>query len=237
MLQSKVTRSFLERLRGLEPVTLISFAILAGGLFLFANLAGEVMEGDTHAFDETLLLLLRQAGNPGETIGPPWVSHAVKDITALGGVTVLSLMTAITTAYLLLSRRFSIAVFTLCSILGGWMVSSILKIAIARPRPDIVPHLVDVSDLSFPSGHAMLSAVTYLTLGALLSRTQKTPAARFFMIGTALFLTLIIGMSRIFLGVHYPTDVLGGWCAGAAWAVGCWLVARRYISAKPEPEA
>lgn len=237
MLQGKVTGYFIERLRGVEFVTLISFAILAGGLFLFATIAGEVLEGDTHALDETLLLLLRQTDNLGQTIGPFWVSHAVKDITALGGVTVLALMTGLTTAYLLLSRRFSIAIFTACSILGGWLVSSALKIAIARPRPDIVPHLVDVSDLSFPSGHAMLSAVTYLTLGALLSRTQKTPATRLFMIGTALFLTLIIGISRIFLGVHYPTDVLGGWCAGAAWAVGCWLVARRYISARPEPEA
>ena len=111
-----------------------------------------------------------------------------------------------------------------------------LKVIIARPRPDIVPHLVDVRDLSFPSGHAMLSAVTYLTLGALLARMQTTRATRLFMIAAALFLTLIIGLSRIFLGVHYPTDVLGGWCAGATWAVGCALVARSLVSAKPEPQ-
>ncbi len=151
------------------------------------------------------------ARGSGRDDRPYWLTHAVQDITSLGGVTVLSLMTLLTTAYLVISRRIRIAIFTACSILGGWLVSTALKVIIARPRPDIVPHLVDVRDLSFPSGHAMLSAVTYLTLGALLARTQTTRATRLFMIAAALFLTLIIGLSRIFLGVHYPTDV---WAAG-----------------------
>lgn len=237
MMHLRYAKPLVERLQRFELITLVFFGVLAGGALLFAMLAGEVMEGDTHALDEAVLLALRQSGDLGQTIGPYWLSHAVQDITSLGGVTVLSLMTALATVYLLISRRFKIAIFTLGSILGGWMVSSALKVVIARPRPDIVPHLVDVRDLSFPSGHAMLSAVTYLTLGALLSRTQTTRATRLFMIGSALFLTLIIGLSRVFLGVHYPTDVLGGWCAGATWAVGCFLVARRYISAKPEPQA
>lgn len=232
----KLLQNTVEWFRGAELATLISFAMLAGGLFLFANLTGEVLEGDTHALDQAVLVALRQAGDPSQTIGPFWLAHAVKDITALGGVTVLSLMTLMATAYLLLSRRFSIAIFMVGSIFGGWVISSTLKILIARPRPDIVPHLVHVSDLSFPSGHAMLSAVTYLTLGALLSQTQNTRATRLFMIGAALFLTLIVGLSRIFLGVHYPTDVLGGWCAGASWAIGCWLFSRRYISPSVVPK-
>jgi undecaprenyl-diphosphatase len=102
---------------------------------------------------------------------------------------------------------------------------------VARPRPELVPHLIEVNDFSFPSGHAMLSAVTYLTLGALLSRTQSIPAARYYCVGVALLLTLLVGFSRVYLGVHYPSDVLGGWTAGAAWACGCWLLARWLLPA------
>lgn len=236
MTNLRYAQSLIDRLKRFELTTLVFFGILTGGALLFAMLAGEVVEGDTHALDEAILLALRRSGDLGETIGPYWLTHAVQDITSLGGVTVLALMTLLTTAYLVISRRIRIAIFTACSILGGWLVSTALKVIFARPRPDIVPHLVDVRDLSFPSGHAMLSAVTYLTLGALLARTQTTRATRLFMIAAALFLTLIIGLSRIFLGVHYPTDVLGGWCAGATWAVGCALVARSFVSAKPEPQ-
>jgi undecaprenyl-diphosphatase len=142
-------------------------------------------------------------------------------------------MTILAVTYLLLARQRVIALFTFLSILGGWVVSNILKLGVARPRPDIVPHLVEVNDLSFPSGHAMLSAVTYLTLGALLSRAEQYRSTRIFLLAAGIFLTLIIGLSRIYLGVHYPTDVLGGWCAGAVWAAGCWMLARRFISREP----
>ncbi|CAD7023863.1 phosphatase PAP2 family protein [Pseudorhizobium endolithicum] len=229
----RVSRKIVDRIMTFEPVSLILFAVAAGGLFLFLQLTGEVIEGDTHAFDERLLLLLRSADDPATPIGPYWLSHAMDDITALGGTAVLSLMTIMVTGYLLLARRRAIAVFTLASVAGGWALSAALKLGVARPRPDIVPHLVEVYDLSFPSGHAMVSAATYLTLGALLSRAQPTRVTRLYMIGVAVFLTFIIGLSRVFLGVHYPTDVLGGWCAGATWALVCWLVARRYIAQTP----
>jgi undecaprenyl-diphosphatase len=232
----KLTRQVVQRVTAMELATLLIFSVVAGSLFLFVQITGEVLEGDTHAFDEAVLLALRLPGDLSTPIGPGWLTHAIDDITALGGVTVLSIMTGLAGVYLFLSQRIKIAIFMLVSVLGGWVISASLKIAIARPRPEVVPHLVDVQDLSFPSGHAMLSAITYLTIGALLSRAQPTRATRLFMIGAAVFLTLIVGLSRIFLGVHYPTDVLGGWCAGAAWALGCWLVAQRYISAKPEED-
>ncbi|WP_245515263.1 phosphatase PAP2 family protein [Rhizobium deserti] len=216
-----------------EPIGLMTFGVIAGGLFLFLSLASEVSEGETHAFDERILLGLRVPGDLGTPIGPYWLNHAMNDITALGGTTVLSLMTILATTYLLLGRRREIAVFMFLSILGGWLVSQVAKLGIARPRPDIVPHLVEVHNMSFPSGHAMLSAVTYLTLAALLSRAEEYRSTRIFLLGTGILLTLLIGISRIYLGVHYPTDVLGGWCAGATWAAGCWLVSRRFISAKP----
>ncbi len=226
-------RRVVQRISTFEPISLVLVALAAGGLFLFIKLAGEVLEGETAAFDEKLLLLLRIADDPGTPIGPYWLSHAVDDITALGGVTVLSLMTIMILGYLLLARRLHIAIFTFAAVAGGWLLSAALKLGIARPRPDIVPHLVEVSDLSFPSGHAMLSAVTYLTLGALLSRAESSRVTRLYTMGVAIFLTLVVGLSRIYLGVHYPTDVLGGWCAGASWALVCWVIARRYIAPTP----
>ncbi len=230
----RIRQRFIDRFMTFEPIGLIVFALMAGGIFAFLTLTGEVMEGDTHAFDEEILLALRQATDLAVPIAPSWVTHAVDDITALGGVTVLSLMTIFAVVYLLLARQTAIAVFMFLSIAGGWLVSSALKLGVARPRPDIVPHLVEVHDMSFPSGHAMLSAVTYLTLAALLSRAEQYRATRIFLMAAGIFLTLIVGLSRLYLGVHYPTDVLGGWCAGAVWAAGCWLLARRFIERRPK---
>ena len=213
-----------------EPLLLVMFAALSGGILLFAYLTGEVLEGSTKGFDEAILLALRQPSDLSTPIGPGWLTHAVKDITSLGGTTVLTMMTVLVTIYLLLDRRRAIAIFVLASVLGGWALSTTLKLGVARPRPDIVPHLVEVHDLSFPSGHAMVSAVTYLTLAALISGTRRYRSTRIFTVAAGILLTLMIGTSRVYLGVHYPTDVLGGWCAGATWALGCWIIARRFIS-------
>lgn len=142
------------------------------------------------------------------------------------------MLTVLITVYLLLDRRWQIAIFVFSSVLTGWLASTLLKILVARPRPDIVPHLVEVSDLSFPSGHAMVSAVTYLTLGALVARTQRYRSTRIFVMVAGVFLAVIIGLSRIYLGVHYPTDVFAGWCAGALWALGCWLISKRLIPSR-----
>lgn len=219
-----------------EPLLLVMFAALSGGVLLFVYLTGEVLEGSTKGFDEAILLALRQPSDLSIPIGPGWLTHAVKDITSLGGTTVLTVMTVLVTIYLVLDRRRAIAIFVLASVLGGWALSAMLKLSVARPRPDIVPHLVEVNDLSFPSGHAMVSAVTYLTLAALISGTRHYRSTRVFVIATGILLTLMIGTSRIYLGVHYPTDVLGGWCAGATWALGCWLIARRFISLSRGPD-
>ena len=225
-------RGFWARLGAYEPLTLITMASIAGGLFVLQRLTSEVLEGETLRFDETILLALRRPGELGVPIGPGWLTHAVGDITSLGGITVLSLMTVLVTVYLLLDRRWPIAIFVFSSVLTGWLVSTTLKILVARPRPDIVPHLVEVSDLSFPSGHAMVSAVTYLTLGALLARTQRYRSTRIFVMAAGVFLAVIIGLSRIYLGVHYPTDVFAGWCAGALWALGCWLISKRFVPSR-----
>ena len=110
--------------------------------------------------------------------------------------------------------------------IGGAILTNLLKNVFARPRPDLVDHLVAVHSMSFPSGHAMGAAATFLTLGALLARTERKKVVRGYIFAVAGLLTLMVGFSRVFLGVHYPTDVLAGWTLGAAWALLCWMIAR-----------
>jgi undecaprenyl-diphosphatase len=102
----------------------------------------------------------------------------------------------------------------------------VLKEFFERPRPDLVPHGAEVFTASFPSGHAMMSAVVYLTLGALLARVETGLRVKAFVLSVSVLLTVLVGISRVYLGVHWPTDVLAGWTVGAAWAVMCWLIAR-----------
>jgi undecaprenyl-diphosphatase len=128
--------------------------------------------------------------------------------------------------YLLRQRAFAAMCLVLISTLGGALLSSVLKFFFGRERPDATLHLVTVHSLSFPSGHAMLSAVVYLTLGALLAQVVPRRLDKMYFIIVALVLTLLIGLSRVYLGVHYPTDVLAGWSVGLAWALLCWVVAR-----------
>lgn len=208
-----------------ETVPLVSLA--AFGLFgwLFVKLAGEVIEGDTQGFDRDILLALRNPADRGDPIGPTWLEEVARDITALGGHTVLGLVTVSVLVYLALSRRRGATWLVLVSIGGGMALSALLKLGFDRPRPDLVPHYARVYTASFPSGHAMLSAVTYLTLGALLARVQAERGLKIFFLGLAVGVTVLVGLSRIYLGVHWPSDVLGGWCGGAAWACLCWFVA------------
>jgi undecaprenyl-diphosphatase len=209
-----------------ELGVLLGFAGIVAGIWLFAGIAGEVMEGDTQALDQKLLLAMRHKGDLSP-IGPPAIQDAARDVTALGGVTVLTLLTIITGGFLFLDGKKHMALFVYGSVAGGALVSLILKNLFQRPRPDLVPHGAYVSTTSFPSGHSMLSAVTYLTLGALLARSFPRKRLKTYFLLLAFLLTFTIGISRVYLGVHWPTDVLAGWTAGATWAIVCWLVARR----------
>lgn len=207
-----------------EIVPIAALLGLTLPLWAFFEIAEEVGEGDARAFDEAVLLALRTS-DPADPIGPRWVEASVVDVSALGGFAVLALVTLFAVGYLLVLKRWGSALLLLAATVGGTAISEGLKVGYNRPRPDLVAHIVETTSMSFPSGHAMLSAVTYLTLGALIARTQERRTLRGYVLGAAILLTLLIGASRIYLGVHWPTDVLAGWCLGAAWALACWIMA------------
>jgi undecaprenyl-diphosphatase len=147
-----------------------------------------------------------------------------RDITSMGSFSILGLIVAGVVGYLLLIRKRSAAVLILVSVAGGTILSTALKMGFNRPRPDLA-HAYHLFTASFPSGHAMLSAVTYLTLGALLAQFTTDRRIKIYFLAVAIFLTALGGISRVYLGVHYPTDVLAGWCVGSAWALLCTTIA------------
>jgi undecaprenyl-diphosphatase len=215
----------LQRHRVESRVLLWFLGLIVGG-FLLAKAASEIVEGDTLAVDRAILLAFRTPGDLRVPIGPGWLTEAMVDITALGGTTVLTVIATIATGYLLVDRKPHVAAFTVAAVGGGALASSFLKWLYARTRPDVVEHLVGIHSASFPSGHAMNSAVVYLTLAVLLARTQTDRRVRIYLIAVAMTLTLTIGFSRVFLGVHWPSDVMAGWTIGGIWAVLCSIVAK-----------
>jgi undecaprenyl-diphosphatase len=177
--------------------------------------------------------LFRNPQDLSDPIGPRWFEEVMRDMTALGGTAVLTLLTVFVTLFLVLSGKRRSAMLVASSIVLGTVFSTLLKLAFDRPRPDLVPHGMEVYTLSFPSSHAMMSALVYLTLGALLARTQSSVRVRIYLIVCAILLTFLIGVSRVYLGVHWPTDVLAGWAVGSCWALLSWLIARRLQKAGP----
>ena len=208
-----------------EPRALILLVAVAACLWAFVGLADAVIEGETHSFDTRLLLALRNPADPADPRGPPWVEELGRDVTALGGFGMLTFLTFAAAGFLWLQGSRRSMWLMLVAIGGGQALSSLAKAGFDRPRPDLVPHGMHVYTSSFPSGHAMMAAVTYLTLGALIARVQPTRALKLYVLTLAVIVTVAVGVSRVYLGVHWPTDVLAGWTAGAAWALGCWLAA------------
>jgi undecaprenyl-diphosphatase len=234
--QSVLSR-WLGWLGGHELGILVLLFAIAAGVWAFAALASEVKDGETDSFDRRVLLAMRRPGDLAP-IGSPAFQEAVRDVSALGGVTLLSLVTAIAVGFLVLDGKSHMAVFAVASVTGGTIAAALLKEFFQRPRPEIVPHIAYAANSSFPSGHSMMSAVTYLTLGALLARSQERKRLKAYFLLLAAFLSCLVGLSRVYLGVHWPTDVLAGWMAGAVWAMLCravarWLQGRRTL----EPEA
>jgi undecaprenyl-diphosphatase len=213
-------------LRSLRPEMklLLAIALSAFALWVFIEIAEEMREGDTRAFDTRLLMLFRNAADPALPLGPSWLREVMRDITALGSTFVLLLVTLASVGFLALAGNRRAALLVLGSVGGGMVLSSALKAAFDRPRPDAVLHTMQVYSASFPSGHALMSAVVYLTLAALIAATVRDNRLRFYILALGLAITLMVGVSRVYLGVHWPTDVIGGWALGASWAIACWSV-------------
>jgi undecaprenyl-diphosphatase len=220
-----------------EIASLAVLFLLAFSLFAFAEISDEVGDGETLTFDRAVLTALRDGA--GEPVGPRALQVALADLTSLGSSSVLTLVVLATVGFLFLARRRHSAIYVLVASVGGGLLSIALKSLFDRPRPDVVVHLVNVSSASFPSGHALGAAAIYLTLAALLARELPRRRLRAFAVSAATVVVVIIGASRMYLGVHWPTDVLAGWCVGAAWAMLCWLIAdrlgRRQNRASPPP--
>jgi undecaprenyl-diphosphatase len=200
-------------------VLLICFA------WFFLEIADDVLEGETRQFDEGLLLSFRSAADRNDPLGAPWVEELARDVTGLGSTVVLTVLALTVAGFLLMKRKRHLAAYLAAAVFTGIVASSLLKSGFDRPRPDLVAHGQAVYTSSFPSGHSMMSAVAYLTLGTLLAGAISGRASRIYVMSLAVLLTLSIGVSRVYLGVHWPTDVLAGWAAGAGWAIGCWCVA------------
>jgi undecaprenyl-diphosphatase len=223
-----------------ELGALLLLGLVVAGVWAFAEVADEVLEGATQNLDRDLLLRLRTPGDPATPIGPAWVQEIMRDLTALGGTAILTLATFAVAGFFVLRGRRASAVYLLVAVGGGLLLSTLAKEVFARPRPDLVPHGSFVHTASFPSGHSMLAAVTYLTLGVLVARTLPQRRLKIYILALAALVTGLVGVSRVYLGVHWPTDVLAGWLAGVAWACLCILGARwlaRHGEVEPEAPA
>ena len=220
----KNIKQSLEKNHLIEYATEISLILLSLGLFGFFKLTEEVVEGDTRGFDQSVLLWFRNKADLSDPIGPQWLEVVMRDITALGGLLILGLLTIAACGYLWLTQRHKLALFVAVSIPAGSLLNTLLKEYFTRPRPDIVPHGTGAALSSFPSGHAMMSAIVFLTLGALLSLSTENTRIKIYILFWSVFLTVIVGISRVYLGVHWPTDIIAGWIAGGTWAVLCLLV-------------
>jgi undecaprenyl-diphosphatase len=208
-----------SRLTGPLLAGLVAVLLLLG----FASLGSEVVEGETHAFDMTTLRAAQAL-----RVDHPWIAEVMRDLSGVGSEVVLSLLTILTVLYLALLSKRRLAVLVAVSVLSGTAVVSVLKVMFGRSRPDRAFSELVASSLSFPSGHASMSAIVFLTVGALLAGTRSARAERGFILAACALMTLLIGVSRIALGVHWATDVLGGWALGTGWAL-LWLsLARRW---------
>jgi len=213
-------RNWFDWVGGYSLMALIALLIVVVGTWGFVKLADEVAEGETHKFDYSIMEYV------GKHRGPQWLEEVGRDMTALGGVAVLSLVTLGVAGFLLSTRKFHAMWFVLFATFSGLFLSTVLKWIIDRDRPAVFEHRSHVYTQSFPSGHSMLSAVVYLTLGSMLTRLVPGYRAKLYLLGVALFLSFLVGISRVYMGVHWPTDVLAGWTAGLVWAIICWLAAR-----------
>lgn len=211
------------RMARTEIAAVSALFIVALGVMIFVEVADDMTEADGQAFDHAVLAWLQPVA--GEPRGPWWLKEAAADLTSLGGISVLALFAVIAFAFLLIQRKRLSALLLVVGLAGGVALSEGLKAMFQRERPPAVFQAVDTLNASFPSGHALLSTVFYLTLGVMLTRAFPRGRLKAFVLGAAILIALLIGLTRVYLGAHWASDVFAGWSVGAAWAMALWLVA------------
>jgi undecaprenyl-diphosphatase len=240
MLRRKAPSLLALARREIGPIAVV----LAVGflLLIFRSIADEVGEGDTHKWDSLIMYALRVPGHPETPIGPAWLTTAATDITSLGSIAVLSIIVILVGGLVFSIGRVREGAVLLAAAFGGMLLTGLLKDLFQRDRPPLILHLVPAVNASFPSGHATLSATVYLTLGALIAHFAQKRRVRAYALTAAVVLAVTVGCSRVYLGVHWPTDVLAGWCVGSAWALVCWSgavlwerLAGRRLTTAPTP--
>jgi undecaprenyl-diphosphatase len=220
-------KRWLARLEGLEAQALLIWFALASALWVFFALGAEVGEGDTGAFDRQLITLLRSSGNGGEPIGPAWFKDSMRDVTALGGFTFLMLMTIVVVLALLFHRKRREAIILATTAISAQTSIEILKILYDRPRPALLMPQIHALTKSFPSGHTTESTAIFLTVATVIASLETKHHPKILAYIVATFAIFAVGVSRVYLGMHWPTDVLGGWVLGATWAMAAWIILRR----------
>jgi undecaprenyl-diphosphatase len=217
---SRQTYAILAAFR-LERRTLITIGVAAFCLWAFFRVGAQVVSGATRTFDESFILMFRQGSDALDPIGPPWMQELMRDVTGLGGVGFLSFVSLATMGFLFVSGKPRAAIAIGLAIGLGLLLSTLLKMGFDRPRPDLVPHGSLVHSASFPSGHALMTAVVTLTLASMIGQVLPKRSLRVYVMSLAIFITAVVGVSRVYLGVHWPTDVIAGWLVGALWALLC----------------
>ncbi len=206
-----------------EAIPVMLIALIAAGIWVFIEIADEVIEGESRAFDEWLMLSLRSPDDHANPLGPAWLEETARDITAFGSTFALIFISLVVFFWLLMTKRPHGALLLAIALIGGTLLNNGLKFLFDRPRPDLVAHGTEVFTLSFPSSHAMMSATVYLTLGVMVMRYSSALRLKIYAMSVAILLAVLVGVSRVYLGVHWPTDVVAGWAVGAVWASACWL--------------
>lgn len=209
-----------------EIAALTALFVAAVGVMTFIEIADDMTEADGQAFDQQVLALLRPyADDPGRPWGPWWLKEAAADITSLGGISVLGLFALIVIVFLLSQRKWLSSLLLALGLVGGVMLSEGLKAVFERERPPQAMQAVETINASFPSGHALLATVFYLSVAVMLTRAFPRQRFKIFVLGVGMVMALLVGLTRIYLGAHWATDVFAGWAVGSAWAMVLWLVA------------
>lgn len=205
-------------------IGMLAVIVVLAALAAVLHMADEIREGERFRFDAAILLSLR--GPDGLPLGPHWMTQAFADLTALGGFTVRWLIGGMAIGGLVLLRRRIEAAWLAAALFGAMLIDPLLKAVLHRPRPLIVPHLTEGSGSSFPSGHTLIAAAVYLTLGAMIAQHVESRAGKAAVMACAFLLVALIGISRVYLGVHWPSDVIAGWTFGGAWALVVFMAKR-----------